>query len=187
MLILASGPSGVGKTIMTRELVKQHQCQYSVVPTYTTRDLRADETEKVSISNELFLKMQSNNDFFCIDNFYGNYYGIPTSEVEKSVKDRQRFFVIDRPIWKWKTFDEFTTIKIIVLPESLESLISRVNQCGRSDRLPLIIDDFENNYKRFYQEEIKDPLTFVVVNREFKAEETASAVHSFISQQVILP
>jgi|GEM_PF-1501823 len=183
MLVQIAGPSGVGKTDVTRELIKLDQ--YRVVNTYTTRNLREAETEKVSVCGEVFFKMQSNNEFFCVDEFFGNNYGISVSDIETAITTNDKCFILDRPVWKWETFKELSTIKIILLPESLDSLIARVNQCDRNERLPVIIDDFENNYKIFYQEENQDPSILIVVNQEFKIEETVAKVHSFICQHLI--
>jgi guanylate kinase len=60
-VILLSGPSGSGKSTFARKIAEHFDTE--VIPTYTTRPLRPNERDRVTVSEEKFLDMVEKGDF----------------------------------------------------------------------------------------------------------------------------
>lgn len=85
LLIVVSGPSGVGKGSICRALEQRHaDVCYAV--SATTRQPRAGETDGVAyyfISEEEFLRRRDAGEFLEWAENFGNYYGTLRSEVDR--------------------------------------------------------------------------------------------------------
>src|SRR4030042_885564 len=95
LLIVLSGPSGVGKDAT---LVKMKELGYlfHYVVTATTRPKRPGEIDRVHyqfISDEQFQKMVKEKKLLEWAKVYGNYYGVPKEEVKKALKSGQDVIV----------------------------------------------------------------------------------------------
>lgn len=90
LLIVISGPSGVGKGTVRKALfdMPNHDLIYSV--SMTTRAPRPGEVDGVDyyfVSKEEFLKRISENKFLEWAEFVGNYYGTPLDKVEEQLEN----------------------------------------------------------------------------------------------------
>lgn len=88
LLIVISGPSGVGKGTVRKALFQMtnHDLTYSV--SMTTRQPRPGEIDGVDyyfVTKEEFLKRISENKFLEWAEFVGNYYGTPLDKVEEQL------------------------------------------------------------------------------------------------------
>lgn len=88
LLIVISGPSGVGKGTVRQALfnMKGHNLVYSV--SMTTRKPRTGEVDGVDyyfVTEEEFKKGIEDNRFLEYANFVGNYYGTPKDKVEEQL------------------------------------------------------------------------------------------------------
>lgn len=86
LLVILSGPSGVGKeTVRTRLMkIKRFELLYSI--SMTTRSPRNQEVDGVNyyfVSQEEFKKNIDNDNFLEYAKFVGNYYGTPKDKVEE--------------------------------------------------------------------------------------------------------
>ena len=86
LLIILSGPSGVGKeTVRTRLMkIKKFELLYSI--SMTTRAPRNQEVDGVNyyfVSQEEFKRNIENDNFLEYAKFVGNYYGTPKDKVEE--------------------------------------------------------------------------------------------------------
>ncbi len=89
LLIVLSGPSGVGKSTVRKALFnkKGHKFVYSV--SMTTRKPRNGEVDGLDyyfVSKEEFLKQIKNDGLLEWAEFVGNYYGTPREKVEQQLK-----------------------------------------------------------------------------------------------------
>ncbi len=89
MLIVISGPSGVGKGTVRKALFEKrgHRLVYSI--SMTTRKPRQGEVDGVDyyfVSREEFQKRIDNNQFLEWAEFVGNYYGTPKDKVEEQIE-----------------------------------------------------------------------------------------------------
>ena len=83
LLIVLSGPSGVGKDAVLARMRKSERPFHYVV-TATTRPRRAGEKNGVNyhfLSRKQFQQMIDKHQFLEWANVYGNYYGVPKDEV----------------------------------------------------------------------------------------------------------
>ena len=83
LLVVLSGPSGVGKDAALNELRKLDRPWHFVV-TATTRTIRPGEndgTDYIFLDQPTFLTMKDKNEFVECAEVYGNWYGVPRSQV----------------------------------------------------------------------------------------------------------
>lgn len=92
MLIVISGPSGVGKGTVRKALfdIPNHELVYSV--SMTTRKPRPGEVDGVDyyfVSREEFERRIKENKFLEWSEFVGHYYGTPKDIVEEKIEEGQ--------------------------------------------------------------------------------------------------
>ena len=86
LLIILSGPSGVGKGTVRKYIMKHHSFPMVFSISMTTRAPRATETNGVEyyfVSKEEFQKNIDEDNFLEWAEFVGNRYGTPKSKVEE--------------------------------------------------------------------------------------------------------
>jgi guanylate kinase len=89
LLVVLSGPSGVGKDAALSAL-KMLPRPWHFVITATTRSPRPGEQNGVDyifLEPETFLKMKERDEFLECARVYGNWYGVPRSQVRQALKD----------------------------------------------------------------------------------------------------
>lgn len=88
LLIVLSGPSGVGKDAALNQLRKLDRPWHFVV-TATTRTIRPGETDGVDyifLDEPTFLGMKDRNEFVECAQVYGRWYGVPRSQVTSGLE-----------------------------------------------------------------------------------------------------
>ena len=88
-LIILTGPSGVGKGTVVKEILGIDKNIWLSISA-TTREPREGEKEGENyyfLNQEKFKEMIEQNLFIEWAQFAGNYYGTPLSSVEKKIKD----------------------------------------------------------------------------------------------------
>lgn len=86
LLIVYSGPSGVGKSTILAEVLKEEDLKLSFSVSMTTRDPREGEEEGVDyffVDKETFEKAIEEDRFLEYATYVNNYYGTPKDFVEK--------------------------------------------------------------------------------------------------------
>lgn len=87
LLVVLSGPSGVGKdAVLTR--MRELGRPFHYVVTATTRPKRAREKDGVDyhfLSQKEFQQMINDNQLLEWANVYGNYYGVPKNEITSAL------------------------------------------------------------------------------------------------------
>ena len=86
LLIILSGPSGVGKGTIRRYIMDNYDIQLSYSISMTTRPQREKEVEGVDyyfVSNEEFDRNIKEDNFLEWEEFVGNRYGTPKDKVEE--------------------------------------------------------------------------------------------------------
>ena len=93
LLIVLSGPSGVGKGTVRKELFCHEDTDFQYSISVTTRKPREGEVDGVDYffkEREEFEEMIRNEKLFEWAEFVGNYYGTPIDYVEKTLARRKR-------------------------------------------------------------------------------------------------
>lgn len=179
-LFLLSGPSGVGKTTIAHDLLKQLPNLERLV-TYTTREPRPNEMSGVDyhfISREEFEKKIKNNEMFEYDEHYGNLYGNSRRDLEKIWQDEKiALMVLDVNGVKTakKYFPEAKTL--FILPDTLANLELRIR------KRPMNEEEFKKRWASVQKELLEaDQYDFQIINKENQIAEAVMAVKNIITE-----
>lgn len=136
ILIVFSGPSGVGKsTLLGHFFSKERDVSYSV--SATTRPPRKGEVDGVNyhfISHEEFTRMIENGEMLEHTFYNGNYYGTPRAFVEKELaagRDVILEIEVNGAAQVKKTCPE--ALFVFVLPPAFDKLKDRLTGRGTED------------------------------------------------------
>ena len=134
LLIILSGPSGVGKeTVRTRlDKIRKFELTYSI--SMTTRSPRNQEVDGVNyyfVSEAEFKKNIENDNFLEYAKFVGNYYGTPRDKVE-ALREAGHNVLLEieingaRQVMS-RVHDE-AVISFFLMPPSIEVLEERIRK-----------------------------------------------------------
>ncbi|MCX8001679.1 MAG: guanylate kinase [Anoxybacillus mongoliensis] len=134
LLIVLSGPSGVGKGTVRKALFSQPdiQLQYSI--SVTTRKPREGEVDGVDYffkTREQFEQMIRQNELLEWAEYVGNYYGTPIEYVEKTLQEGKDVFLeieVQGAMQVRRVFPE--ALFIFLAPPSLSELRKRIEMRG---------------------------------------------------------
>lgn len=133
LLIVFSGPSGVGKdTVLGRFLQKQPDCALSV--SATTRTPRPGEMEGEDyffLSRERFGELVARGDMLEYAQYGGNLYGTPRQAVDKQLRQGKNVILeieVQGALQIRKQRPD--AVFVFVMPPSWESLVSRLKSRG---------------------------------------------------------
>ncbi|WP_129726821.1 MULTISPECIES: guanylate kinase [Bacillaceae] len=166
LLIVLSGPSGVGKGTVRKALFNQEDIQFQYSVSATTRNPREGEVNGVDYffkMREEFERMIANNELLEWAEFVGNYYGTPIAYVEQTLQQGKDVFLeieVQGALQVKKAFPE--GVFIFLAPPSLSELKSRI--VGRGTET----EDVIHNRLTVAKEEIEmmDAYDYVVENDE---------------------
>lgn len=133
MLVLFSGPSGVGKdTVLDIILDKDDMLQRSI--SLTTREKRQGETDGVDyyfITKDQFLNMVEDEQVLEYAQYGENIYGTPKEPVDKWLKDGKTVILKIEVKGAQKIRELYPdAVSIFLLPPSMQVLESRIRRRG---------------------------------------------------------
>ncbi len=137
LLIVLSGPSGVGKdAVLSRMRESKYPLEYVV--TVTTRPRRAKERDNRDyrfISAEKFHAMIEHDELLEWANVYGNLYGVPKEPIRQAL-DSGKDTIVKVDVQGAATIKKILpqAVFIFLMPPSMEELMLRLNQ--RHTELP---------------------------------------------------
>jgi guanylate kinase len=131
LLVVLSGPSGVGKdAILTRMREMNYPLEF--ITTVTTRSRRVTEKDNIDyhfVSPAKFQKMIADNEFLEYANVYGNWYGVPKQPIKSALEEHQDV-IIKVDIQGAKTIKRLVPqgIFIFIITPTLEELKNRLTK-----------------------------------------------------------
>lgn len=165
LLIVLSGPSGVGKgTVCTALRQKTTELVYSV--SATTRSPRPGEVDGVNYffkTRQEFERMIAQDELLEWAEYVGNYYGTPSQFVHDTLEQGKDVFLEIEVQGAMKVKQKFPeAIFIFLAPPSLSELEKRITGRGTDD------DDMIRRRMTVARDEIKlmEQYDYVVVNDE---------------------
>ena len=131
LLIVLSGPSGVGKDAVLSHL-KNSNLNIKFVTTMTTRPRRPNEKENVDynfVTKEAFEKLLNNNELLEWAKVYDNWYGVPKETVRQALNQGSDV-IIKVDVQGAATYKKFApqAVFIFLAPPSIEELAARLKQ-----------------------------------------------------------
>ena len=132
-IYVISGPSGVGKSTVVKDVISSDE-KIILSVSATTRNIRTGEKEGINYyykTVDEFKSMISNNEFMEWAEFCGNYYGTPKEKVFKAVEDGFDIILEIETQGAMKIMEEFPETQFIfIAPPSLEELEKRLRSRG---------------------------------------------------------
>jgi guanylate kinase len=134
-LVIVSGPSGVGKSTVCKELVRQIGAFLSV--SSTTRPQSESEVDGEDyrfISEKEFQKRVENGDFLEHAEVFGNRYGTPRKEVEQALAEGKAVILeidVQGALIVRNYYPD--ALMVFILPPSQADLAGRMNGRGRGE------------------------------------------------------
>ena len=188
MLVIISGPSGVGKdtiidVMREREALASRIGDRHYVVTVTTRAPRDGEIDGIDyhfVSRDEFLRIRAARGFLEANEVHGNWYGSPRDQVRTALANgRDAILKID--VQGAQVVKEQVTeaLLIFVIPPSLETLFSRLRS-----RATETADELELRQRNAAIELARqDDYDHVVVNETGQAARTAERIDSIVAEE----
>jgi guanylate kinase len=182
LLVVLTGPSGVGKDV-TLQRMRELEVPFHYVVTVTTRDIRPGEVEGVHYffkTRDEYMRMLEAGELLENANVYGNYYGIPRSQVVEPLKQGKDVIMKPDVQGAAKIRElEPDAVFIFLAPDSMKELAIRLFHRKTEDP-----QELETRLKVARQEmqEISN-FDYVVVNRHKRLDETVEAIKAIIETE----
>ena len=130
LLIVISGPSGVGKGTVLKEVVKDPELNIGYSISMTTREKRPGEENGVNyyfVTRDEFHKAVEDGELLEWTEFVGNCYGTPVKEVERLRNEGKNVLLeIEQDGCSQVRKKVPDTLSIFIIPPSMEELERRI-------------------------------------------------------------
>ena len=133
LLIVLCGPSGVGKSTISRLLEKRMHISYTVSATTRVKKPQDDDGKRYDhISRDEFFRRLDNDEFLEYAQVYDDYYGTPKHPVlDYLAEGKDVLLEIDVQGALQVRYQYPDVLEIFILPPSRETLLQRLNDRGR--------------------------------------------------------
>lgn len=182
LLIVISGPSGVGKDSVVQRM-KERGFPFHFVVTATTREKRANEVHGRDywfVSKDEFARMIEQNELIEYAIVYGDYKGIPKAQVREALASGKDV-VMRLDVQGAESVRKLApqALLIFITCESEEELERRLRErkTESADSLSLRIATARKELQRI------DDFDYVIVNPDFHLDDTVEKVRAIISSE----
>ena len=183
LVVVISGPSGVGKDVMIDRMIETGQIGFHFTVTATTRDPRPGEQDGVNhhfMAIDDFINMIAADELLEWAQVYDNYYGVPKKQVRDALATGNHVLMrVD--VQGARRLRELIpeALLIYIIPPSLDVLRKHLEKRGVNS---------ENEMKKRLSaasEEIKDSNLFdyTVTNEEDRLDDTVKSVVEIIEAE----
>ena len=166
LLIVLSGPSGVGKGTVRAAVFKNNIFNYVYSVSATTRQMRPGEVDGKDyyfVKREEFEQLIANEALLEYTEYVGNYYGTPIQKIEENLKDGKDVFLEIEVQGALKVRERMPEgIFIFLAPPNLQELESRITGRGTDDMSVI----YERMQMAREEIELMQHYDYVVVNDE---------------------
>jgi guanylate kinase len=182
LLVVISGPSGVGKDSVVNRM-KERGVKFHFVVTATSRPPRADEVHGVDyffVSPKDFEAMIEGDELLEYAVVYGQYKGIPKEQVRKAL-DRRTDVMMRLDVQGAATIKRLIpdAVLIFLSASSEKELIERLRRRKTESE-----DQFQRRIETARKEMAKiEGFDYVVINREAELDATVDHVLEIISAE----
>tara|TARA_B100001013_G_C24502338_1_gene399687 strand:- start:4 stop:618 length:615 start_codon:yes stop_codon:yes gene_type:complete len=182
LLIIVSGPSGVGKDSVIEQIRVLNKNRHFAI-TVTTRSPRTNEIngkDYTFVSKNAFYKMLKRNEMLEWAKVYGNLYGVPNTQVLDHMENG-RDVMVKTDVQGAATIKNIVpnSVSIFLAPPSIVDLEKRLkgrmteSDCDKSLRLKVSQSEMEEALK----------FDYIVLNHHDKIDETVIEIESIISKE----
>lgn len=182
LLVVISGPSGVGKDTVIQRM-KERELPFHFVVTATTRQPRASEIHGVDyffISHDEFAEMIDKDELLEYAIVYNDYKGIPKEQVRKALASGKDV-VMRVDVQGAATIRELCpdALLIFLMTEDEQVMVNRlkVRKSETREGLKLRIATARKELKRI------DEFDYLVVNREMQLDDTVDIITAIITSE----
>jgi guanylate kinase len=184
LLVIISGPSGVGKDTIIDSLRRRPATRGAhYVITCTTRGVRPGEVDGISyyfLDRDEFLAMRTSGEFLEANEVHGNWYGTPRRQVADALATG-RDVILKIDVQGAQVVKESVpeAVLIFVVPPSLEDLFQRLQA-----RATESVDELELRQRNAALELARqDDYDYVVTNETGQVERTADRIDEIIASE----
>jgi len=183
VLLVISGPSGVGKDTIARQLIDRRPDNFYFVVTATTRSPRVGEVDGQDyffMSNDEFARMIENDDLLEYAVVYNDFKGIPKQQIRDALKSG-RDVIMRVDVQGAATIRKLVpnAVSVFLMSESEDELERRLRErkSESGDSLNLRIATARQEMKRTGE------FDYFVVNAEGAQEKAVQQIMSIIEAQ----
>jgi len=183
IVVVISGPSGVGKDVMIDRMIESDRIGFHFTVTATTRNPRPGEKDGINhhfVTVDDFVNLIANDDLLEWAQVYGNYYGVPKKQVRDALTAGNHV-IMRVDVQGAKRLSEIIpeALLIFIIPPSLDVLKSHLEKRG--------VDLEVEMTKRLAaaNEEISQAnlFDFTVTNEEGRLDDTVNEVVEIIESE----
>jgi guanylate kinase len=184
MLVIISGPSGVGKDAVIAALRQRDgEHDYHYVVTCTTRPQRPGEVDGVNyhfLDRDRFVALREAGELLEANEVHGNWYGTPRAQVRQAlVMGRDVILKIDVQGAQVVKENVPEAVLIFIVPPSLESLFQRLKS-----RATESADELELRQRNAAIELARqEDYDYIVENRDGEVEATAERIERILEEE----
>jgi guanylate kinase len=186
MLVIISGPSGVGKDAVIDALRRRDSGRdYHYVVTCTTRPRRPGEIDGLSyhfLDVDQFIALHDSGELLEANEVHGNWYGTPRIQVREALlAGRDVILKIDVQGAQEVKENVPEAVLIFIVPPSLESLFQRLKA-----RATESADELELRQRNAAIELARqEDYDYIVENRDGEVEATAERIERILAEERI--